>query len=111
MKVNFIYTKDKNIIEETHEFIEVKAENKTRITKLENKKKPDGIILNIGDRCYFKQSFDLDTISILETKAVNLKENLTKTVILRDLNEMIRDGKFPPKRFITLVQNWVNKKF
>ena len=68
---------------------------------------PDAIILNVGDWCYFKQVFDSRTITFLENNVQNLKENLTKSVVLRDIHEMVRDGKYDPSKFIQFSTNWV----
>ena len=63
--------------------------------------------MNVGDWCYFKQVFDSRTITFLENNVQNLKENLTKSVILRDIHEMVRDGKYDPTKFIQFSTSWV----
>jgi len=88
--------------------IEVKSDARTRITALEGVPIPDGIILNVGDWCYFKQVFDSKTITCLENHVQDIKENITKSVIQRDLYEMVRDGKFDPSKFIQFTTNWVS---
>lgn len=90
-----------------YENVEVTSD-KTHITMLDNVPQPDGIILNVGDWCYFKQVFDSNTLHLLEHHVQNLKNNLTKSVILRDIYEMVRDGKYSPSKFIQFSSNWVS---
>lgn len=83
------------------EFTFDKEENP--IKELENEKKPDFICLDYNDDCYFKEILDRDSLEYVLNHYEQIKEGLTRQVILRSLWHMIKDAELDPKRYLDLV--------
>ncbi len=102
--------KDNEPVEKEIKNVTIPNTKKATVLELNGHDKPKAIILNSGDYSYFRQIFNRDSLEFLQLKGkgTRIKDNISKTVVIRDLNEMVREGLFSPYAFIEFAMNLVS---
>jgi hypothetical protein len=80
--------------------VQISNSQVSKIQELKGLKTPLAIVLNAGDWAYFKQTFSSSTVEYLIENTFRVKDPLNRSVIARDLAEMVRDGLLEPSSYI-----------
>lgn len=68
------------------------------------------VLLNYADEAYIKIQLDPISFDFFKEKLFLIKDDLTRNLIWKSLNDMVRDGKISSQEFIELFLNHIQKE-